>query len=63
MALIVCVTRAIKDKPVKSECKTLIFENEEEGRQYVKDHATFVFSVQKAELVSARTDKLGGTNA
>ncbi|WNT48280.1 hypothetical protein SPLA5a_PHROGS00197 [Salmonella phage SPLA5a] len=51
MALIVSVTRAVKDKPLKAQCETLIFEDEEQGRQYVEEHATFVFSVQKARIV------------
>lgn len=51
MALIVSISRVTKDRPLKAECESLIFEDEKEGRQYVKDHATFVFSVQKARIV------------
>lgn len=57
MALIVCITKAVKDRPVKSACETLIFEDEKEGRQYVKDHATFVISVQKATRVIKYANK------
>lgn len=53
MALIVCTSRPIKDRPVKSEVDTIIFEDEEMGRQYVEKHGTFVFSVQKARIIHA----------
>lgn len=52
MALIVTVTRPVKTKPVEAVCFQLIFEDEKEGRQYVKDHATFVLAVQKGIVVS-----------
>ncbi|AKJ73523.1 hypothetical protein SP40_82 [Salmonella phage 40] len=51
MALVVCITKAVKDRPVKAVCETLIFEDEEMGRQYVKDHKTFVLSVEKVTRV------------
>ncbi|QXL90432.1 hypothetical protein [Salmonella phage NINP13076] len=51
MALIVCITKAVKEHPIKAACETLIFEDEEMGRQYVKDHETFVISVEKATRV------------
>lgn len=51
MALIVCTSRPVKDRPVKSEVETLIFEDEEMGRQYVEEHGTLVFSVQKARII------------
>jgi len=53
MALIVCTSRPVKDRPVKSEIETLIFEDEEMGRQYVEEHGTFVFSVQKTRIIHA----------
>lgn len=53
MALIVCTSRPVKDRPVKSEVDTFIFEDEEMGRQYVEEHGTFVFSVQKARIIYA----------
>lgn len=53
MALIVCISRPVKDRPVKSESETLIFEDEEMGRQFVEEHGTFVFSVQKARIIHA----------
>lgn len=53
MALIVCISRPVKDRPVKAEVETLIFEDEEMGRQYVEEHGTFVFSVQKARIIHA----------
>ena len=56
MALIVCTSRPVKDRPVESKIDTLIFEDEEMGRQYVKDNATFVFSVQKATRVIHAAD-------
>lgn len=59
MALIVCTSRPVKDRPVKAETTTLVFEDEEMGRQYVKDHATFVFSVQKAELIPSFAEVWG----
>lgn len=51
MALIVCTSRPVKDRPVEAKCETLVFEDEKMGRQYVKDNATFVLSVQKARIV------------
>lgn len=56
MALIVCTSRPVKDRPVESKVDTIIFEDEEMGRQYVEEHGTFVFSVQKARIVHA-TDR------
>lgn len=53
MALIVCISRPVKDRPVESKIDTLIFEDEEMGRQYVEEHGTFVFSVQKARIIHA----------
>lgn len=52
MALIVSTTRAIsKGGKLKSICDTLVFENEEEGRQYVKKNKQFVFHTQKAGII------------
>ncbi|AFC21184.1 hypothetical protein GAP31_006 [Cronobacter phage vB_CsaM_GAP31] len=53
MALIVCTSRPVKDRPVESKIDTIIFEDEEMGRQYVEEHGTFVFSVQKARIIHA----------
>lgn len=53
MALIVCTSRPVKDRPVESKVDTIIFEDEEMGRQYVEEHGTFVFSVQKARIIHA----------
>lgn len=51
MALIVCVSKPVKDRPVKAQCETLVFESDEEGRKYAEENSTFVFSVQKARLL------------
>lgn len=53
MALIVSTVRTAANggKSVKAKCDTLVFENEEQGRQFVEDNKGFVLHVQKARLV------------
>lgn len=60
MALIVATTRSVEKRPGHSftECDTLIFEDEEQGKKFVKENKQFVYHVQKA-----RTIKNGETRA
>ncbi|WPK37694.1 hypothetical protein [Escherichia phage AV124] len=53
MALIVATTRSVEKRPGHSftECDTLIFEDEEQGKKFVKDNKQFVYNVQKARVI------------
>ncbi|QGZ16362.1 hypothetical protein Hena1_02120 [Erwinia phage Hena1] len=51
MALIVSTTRATsKGGKLSSKCETLIFLNEDEGREFVKKNKGLVFHVQKGTV-------------
>lgn len=55
MALVVCTNRPHKTmKKIEAVCDTVVFEDEAEGRAFVKANKTFVFSVQKAELIKPK---------
>lgn len=53
MALIVATTRSVEKRPGHSftECDTLIFEDEEQGKKFVKENKQFVYHVQKARII------------
>lgn len=53
MALIVATTRSVEKRPGHSftECDTLIFEDEEQGKKFVKENTQFVYHVQKARVI------------
>ena len=53
MALIVATTRSVEKRPGHSftECDTLIFEDEEQGKKFVKENKQFVYHVQKARVI------------
>lgn len=54
MALIVSTTKSVEKRPGHSVtiCDTLVFENEAEGKQFVKDNKQFVFHYQKARMIT-----------
>ncbi len=39
---------------LKAKCDTIIFEDEEQGRKFIEDNKTFVYSVQKAPIVKEK---------
>lgn len=57
MALIVSTTHTTVERGMlKAKCDTIIFENEEQGREFIEDNKTFVYSVQKAHIVKEKQD-------
>lgn len=57
MALIVATTKSVEKRSghTKAVCDTLIFEDEKQGREFVKQNKQFVFHVQKARIIKNGT--------
>ena len=58
MALIVSTTRSVEKRPghAVTVCDTLVFEDEEQGKKFVKDNKQFVFHYQKARMIYVTGD-------
>ncbi len=54
MALIVSLTQTKKDGgKLKAKCDTLVFENEAQGRVFIKENKGKVFHVEKTRIIHA----------